>query len=278
MDVKAYAKINLTLDITGNREDGYHNLDTIMQQISLCDNISIGFNESGKIKLSTNTTYIPVNRKNTVYKAVQLFYECTGIRDGIDIYIEKLIPSRAGLGGGSADAAAVLKALNSHYGAFVSEKKLISIAVQVGADVPFCIKGGTCRCRGIGELVTPVSPMPDCFLVICKPPMGMRTPDAYKRVDSHEPPVKMFTEAMISALESGSIQNTAKSLNNRFDDVLNLGQVKQIKRTMLKYGALGALMSGSGTAVYGIFTDIVAAEIAMEMLKDYGKVFPARPI
>lgn len=171
MKVKAYAKINLTLDITGRREDGYHLLDTVMQSVSLFDELELERGKEPGIRLRCDREYLPLDTKNTAFRAARYFFEYCGLqKEGLTVSIQKHIPSRAGMGGGSADGAAVLLALNEIYGAKLSLEALMGLGAKVGADVPFCIHGGTCRCTGVGELVQPAPELPDCFLVICKPP------------------------------------------------------------------------------------------------------------
>ena len=177
MKLRAYAKINLTLDVTGRREDGYHTLDTVMQTVSVWDEVEIKKINKPGIRLFCNREYLPVVTQNTAFRAAQYFFERCGITgQGLSIHIRKYIPSRAGMGGGSADAAAVLHGLNQMFHAGLPQQELVELGARVGADVPFCVVGGTCRCRGIGEQVEPVSPLPDCWLVLCKPPAGMSTP------------------------------------------------------------------------------------------------------
>lgn len=278
MDIKAYAKINLTLDIIKKRADGFHILDTIMQRISLFDRLSITPVKAGVITLQTNLDYLPRDKRNSAYLAASLFFQETGIQGGVNINLQKWIPSRAGMGGGSADAAAVLCALNKLYHAGLSQSQLIEIGVKIGADVPFCIIGGTCRCTGVGKEISRVDPMPDCLLVICKPAVGISTPRAFAMIDQYPSSKKLYTPDMITALERGDIQSVAKALNNRFDTVMRLGQVNRIKEKMLQCGSLGTLMTGSGSAVYGIFEKEDQARNCVGLLQENGKVFLTRPV
>ena len=278
MKVKAYAKINLTLDVTGKREDGYHLLDTVMQSISLWDDIEIfPANEPG-VRLRSNKKYLPTDTKNTAYRAAALFFKHTGLENaGVELSLRKKIPSRAGLGGGSADAAAVLRGLNEVYERSLDIPARMELGAQVGADVPFCVHGGTCRCTGMGEQVEPVSPMPDCFLVICKPPAGISTPRAYALLDQHPVSHAHATEKMVRALEAGDLRLIGKTLSNRFEETMKLMQVKAVEKVMLSAGAMGAMMTGSGSAVYGIFEGEAAAKSCMELLKAYGEIFLVKP-
>ena len=184
MKVKAYAKINLTLDVTGKREDGFHTLDTVMQSVSLYDELELARVDEPGVHLLCSKEYLPVDTKNTAYRAAQYFLERCGLREeGVSISIRKRIPSRAGMGGGSADAAGVLRGLDELYSTKLGIPALMELGAQVGADVPFCVHGGTCRCTGVGDILEPVPAMPDCFLLICKPPAGMRTPRASALID-----------------------------------------------------------------------------------------------
>ena len=279
MQINAYAKINLSLDITGRREDGFHTLDTVMQAISLSDTITLTSTREPGISLRTNFRYLPVNEKNTAYRAAMLFFEHCGVKNpGLQIEIQKRVPSRAGLGGGSADAAAVLRGLNELYGAGLSKETLLELGAKIGADVPFCVHGGACRCTGVGEILEPVTPLPDCFLVLCKPPAGMSTPRAYALLDQSPPARTQGTPRLIEALESGDLRSIGKALSNRFDDAMRLMQVRQIKQIMRCAGAAGALMTGSGSAVFGLFSSEDCAKYCAGLLSEKGEVFLATPI
>ena len=231
MKLRAYAKINLTLDVTGRREDGYHTLDTVMQTVSVWDEVEIKKINKPGIRLFCNREYLPVDTKNTAFRAAQYFFERCGITgQGLSIHIRKYIPSRAGMGGGSADAAAVLHGLNQMFHAGLPQQELVELGARVGADVPFCVVGGTCRCRGIGEQVEPVSPLPDCWLVLCKPPAGMSTPRAYALIDQFPLSRAQATEKMVGLLSAGDLRRVAGGLSNRFDETMKLQQVREIKR------------------------------------------------
>lgn len=279
MQINAYAKINLSLDITGRREDGFHTLDTVMQTVSLCDRITLTPVSEPGVRLRTNLRYLPINEKNTAYRAAKLFFAQCGKEDaGLEIKIEKKVPSRAGLGGGSADAAAVLRGLNELYGARLGPQALLELGAKIGSDVPFCLHGGACRCTGVGELLEPVTPLPECFLVICKPPAGMSTPRAYALLDQSPPSRTQGTPKMIEALESGDLRRIGRALSNRFDDAMRLMQVREIKRVMTSAGAAGALMTGSGSAVFGLFPSSMSAENCAGLLAEKGEVFLAQPV
>lgn len=278
MKCRAYAKINLTLDVTGKREDGYHLLDTVMQSVSLYDELELRREEEPGIRLRCDKEYLPLDTKNTAYRAARLFFEHCGLEQaGVLVAIHKRIPSRAGMGGGSADAAAVLCGLNNLFSVGLSREELAGLGAQIGADVPFCVLGGTRRCRGIGELTEPVAPLPDCFLVLCKPPAGMSTPRAFALIDKYPLLKSGGTPKMLEALESGSLQRVAGALSNRFDATMRLMQVRQIKKRMRSAGALGTLMTGSGSAVYGVFAEQAQAQSCAQLLQGNGEVFLATP-
>ena len=278
MKRKAYAKINLTLDITGRREDGFHTLDTVMQTVSLWDDVELERKAEPGILLRCSKEYLPTDRRNTAYRAAQFFLERCGLeKEGVSLSIHKRIPGRAGMGGGRADAAAVLLGLNEMFDNKLELSQLLELAAKVGADVPFCLHGGTCRCTGIGEVLEPVAAMPACYLAICKPPAGMSTPRAYALLDGYPQTRNYGTPRMLAALEKGDLRRVASLLQNRFDETMRLGPVRQIKGIMRATGALGAMMTGSGSAVYGIFDSKERAEACLKALEGRGKLYLAQP-
>lgn len=278
MKVKAFGKINLTLDVLGRRRDGYHLLDTVMQTVSIWDELEIQTGGERGVRLECNRESLPLDSKNTVYRAAKFFLEDQGlVNEGLTVYIHKFIPSRSGMGGGSADAAAVLRGLNEMYGAGLSDGKLMELGAKVGADVPFCVTGGAARCTGTGTEVSPAPMMPECWLVVCKPPAGMSTPRAYALLDQYPLSSTQATPRMMDALEAGNLRRVAKGLANRFDETIRMAQVRGVKRAMLGIGALGAMMTGSGSGVYGIFETEQQAKAAMKGLEGLGKVFLVRP-
>lgn len=278
MEIKAYAKINLTLDITGKRQDGYHTIESVMQAVSLYDIVRIERNQTDEAKLKCDKAYLPVDEKNTAFRAARHFGAFIGTPVGVDIEIIKRVPSRAGMGGGSADAAAVLHGLNRLYGTNLSRETLCEIGAKVGADVPFCVVGGTCKCSGIGDIVEQADPMPGCRLLICKPPVGMSTPRAYAMLDRYPLSGCLHTPNMLKALTNQNLGAVAGAVANRFDEVLRFQQVKEIKRIMKEAGALTAIMTGSGSAVYGIFREDADIAPCMDRLQGKGELFSARPV
>ena len=275
--INAYAKINLTLDITGRRPDGYHLLRMVMQSVSLCDRLTFTQGKAG-IRILCGCHNVPCDESNTVYQAASAFFAYSGLEPCVTVEIQKNIPSQAGLGGGSADAAAALHALNEIYRTNYTQEMLCEIGVKVGADVPFCIMGGTALAEGIGEKLTSLPPMPFCHLVICKPPVSVNTKKAYILADSTAFE-GTYSEAMLQAVRSGSLCAVAHCLGNDFEQVMRIHDVEEIKCAMKSMGALGACMTGSGSAVYGIFEDKTAADACKTaLLKEYSEVFLCEPV
>ena len=309
MKIKAYGKINLTLDVVGRRKDGYHLLDTVMQTISIWDELEIQHSRQPGVHLQCNKDSLPTDSKNTAFRAAKFFLEDRGLEnEGVYIFIKKHLPSRSGMGGGSADAAAVLhglnrmfqrglegpklmelgakvgsdaaavlRGLNEMYGTGLSADKLMELGAKVGADVPFCVVGGAARCTGVGADVEPIEPMPQCWLVVCKPPTGMSTPRAYSLLDQYPLSSTQATPRMLEAMAAGNLKRIGKGLANRFDETIRMAPVRALKRAMMDAGALGSMMTGSGSSVYGIFETEQRAREAMEQLAGMGKLFLAQP-
>ena len=268
---KAFAKINLSLAITGRRENGYHDLMTVMQSVSLYNTITVERAEKG-IVLTSDDKNLPTDEKNTAYRAAMLFLDAAKLNEtaGLRIHIQKRIPYQAGMGSASADAAGVLAAANELFGCPLSEEELLAIAAKVGADVPFCLKGGSCLAQGIGDVLTPVASCPDCALLILHPDKGMSTPAAYRVFDSLIDPVQPDVDACLKTLKSGSLEQVAQSCGNVFELCCNIEEVFEIKRALKSQNAINACMTGSGTAVFGIFEDMKVAEKAQTALADKG--------
>ncbi len=278
MKIKAYGKINLTLDVVGRRKDGYHLLDTVMQTISIWDELEIQHSRQPGVHLQCNKDSLPTDSKNTAFRAAKFFLEDRGLEnEGVYMFIKKHLPSRSGMGGGSADAAAVLRGLNEMYGTGLSADKLMELGEKVGADVPFCVVGGAARCTGVGADVEPIEPMPQCWLVVCKPPTGMSTPRAYSLLDQYPLSSTQATPRMLEAMAAGNLKRIGKGLANRFDETIRMAPVRALKRAMMDAGALGSMMTGSGSSVYGIFETEQRAREAMEQLAGMGKLFLAQP-
>lgn len=251
ISVKAFGKVNFTLAVTGKREDGYHTISSLMQSISLYNRVDVKTGE-GKITLSCNDKLLPTDEKNTAYKAAKVFFEMSGTADGADILVQKNIPYQAGLGSASADAAGVLFALNRLYGNPLCGDRLCAAALKVGADVPFCLTGGTKLAEGIGEKLTGLQKCPEMFLAIAFPSEGMSTLEAYKKLDALNVSVQPESARAIAALGK-TVKEFAECCGNVFELCCPVSKVFYIKRRLSELSAVNALMSGSGTAVYGIF-------------------------
>ena len=252
----AYAKINLTLDVLGKREDGYHDLKSVMQTISLRDDIEIDVGTGKPWVLRCDKEGIPCDERNLAWKAAKLYCDVMGKDpDGLEIRITKRIPSEAGLGGGSADAAAVLRALNEYYGNPLSILALAELGGQVGSDVPFCVVGGTVMCEGRGERLRILPKMPDCVFVVVKPAFSSSTPALYKKIDEKEIALRPDHQAMESALLAGDLSKVAQNVCNVFDPVVTEEhlELNYLKSIFYNYGSIGHQMTGSGSAVFGIF-------------------------
>lgn len=276
MNVKAYAKLNLTLDILRKREDGYHDLQMVMQSISLCDELIID-PADGKGTMNTNLSYLPADARNLAQMAAAAFREATGLGGEVDIAIEKNIPVCAGMGGGSSDAAAVLRAMNEMTGAGLSVAELAKIGERVGSDVPYCVMGGTALAEGRGEILTPLPSLPRCWVAVCKPSFPVSTPQLFGRVDVRKITRRPDTAGMIEALNCGDLVGVARRMYNVFEDVMEprrRGEIDSIKAAMIDCGALGASMSGSGPTVFGLFSEQEQAEAACHRLGElYKNVF-----
>ncbi len=270
--LEAFAKINLFLEVCEKRPDSYHNIDSIMQSVTLCDIVTV--KKTNDIILS-NTANLPNDSSNLAYKAAKLFFEYTGIKSGAEIHIEKNIPISAGLAGGSTDAAAVLKGLNAVYSSRIDEDTLCELGAKLGADVPFCIKGGTFQTKGVGNIFTPCRALPDCRIVISKKGEGVSTPYAYGEIDklrlNNSTPFKTSTN-IISALSESDITNICDNVYNIFETVVCPLRplVDEQKQILNKHNALCSLMSGSGPSVFGIFLNNKDAESALAELQEFG--------
>ncbi|HEX3037938.1 MAG TPA: 4-(cytidine 5'-diphospho)-2-C-methyl-D-erythritol kinase [Oscillospiraceae bacterium] len=274
-----YAKINLTLDIIGKRADGYHLLQMVMQSVSLCDTVTLFKKSSGGVLFACSHPDIPCDERNTVVKAANAFFHYCNITEAnVTIELIKRIPSQAGLAGGSADAAAVLHTLNQMYQTNLSKEQLCEIGLTVGADVPFCVCGGTMLAEGTGEILTPLSPMPHCYLVLCKPLVNVNTAQAYALSDRADVSAHPNTEAMCKAIGENDLNAICANLSNVFEQVLTLPQVDEVKHQMNAMGALGSCMTGSGSVVFGIFQDEISAQnCKQELQKNYREVFVCEP-
>lgn len=277
---QSFAKLNLTLDVLGRREDGYHGVKMIMQTVSLFDLVLVD-REDSDISIKTNLKFLPTNEKNLAYKAAREFFAASGIDAGCRIMVHKNIPVAAGLAGGSGNAAAVLASLNMLYNTGFSNDELCEIGVKLGADVPYCILGGTYLAEGIGEVLTPLPPMPRCTILIVKPAVNVSTAAIYDAIDNTDITRRPDTDAMIKALADGDVPAIASGLSNVMGSVTEKMHpiVRGIKEKMLKNGALGAEMSGSGPTVFGIFPDYASAKRSHDSFAyQFRDVFIVNPI
>lgn len=278
MECKAFAKINLFLNITGVLPDGYHELCSVMQSINLYDTVTVTL--ADRISISVDKPFIPADSRNIAFKAAEMFFNDAGISSGADIRIKKIIPVGAGMAGGSADAAAVLGLLNILCGFPLTDSQLSETALRVGADVPFCLHGGTMLAQGKGEKLTALNALPDCYITVVKPPFSVSTKDAYAMFDAIGGDCPPAGE-IIDALTKRDIGLVCASMGNDLEKCIAQKhiEINNIKNALLQKGALGAMMTGSGSAVFGIFDDKNAARAAADMLKT-GKcrTFVCRPV
>ncbi len=278
----AFAKVNLTLDVLGKRPDGYHDIKSIMQTISIRDDIEIDIGTGKPWCLKCSREDIPTDERNLAWKAAKVFFESKKIDpDGIEIRITKRIPTQAGLGGGSADAGAVLRALNKHYGEPFSILALAELGSLVGSDVPFCTLCGTALVEGRGERLRKLPDMPDCCFVVCKPDFSISTPALYEKINHSSIGRRPDHQAMESALLASDIEKISKNLVNVFDPLVTQEhlELNYIKSIFNSYGAVGQQMTGSGSAVFAIVTDFEYAAVICNMLKEnYPEVYIAKPV
>ena len=278
----AYAKLNLTLDVLGKREDGYHDLQSVMQTVSIRDDIEIDVGTGKPWNLLCSKEGIPTDETNLAWKAAKIFCDNLG-KDpgGLEIRILKRIPSGAGMGGGSADAAAVLRALNKHYGNPLSILALAELGAEVGSDVPFCTLCGTAMVEGRGERLRKLPDLPDCFFVVFKPDFSVSTPELYRKIDTVAIAQRPDNRAMESALLAGDLGKVAENIWNVFDPIVTSEhlELNYIKSIFHSYGALSQQMTGSGSAVFGILPSFEYAAVVCNMLKDnYPNIFIAKPV
>ena len=278
----AFAKINLTLDVLGKREDGYHDLRSIMQTLSIRDDIEIDVGTGEPWALTCDKEGIPCDETNLAWKAAKVYCDTMGKDpDGLHIRITKRIPSQAGMGGGSADAAAVLRALNKHYGEPLSIWALAELGGQIGSDVPFCVVGGTCMCEGRGEKLRKLPDMPKCIFVVVKPEFSVSTPELYRKIDEVQIATRPDQKAVESGILAGDLEKVAHNLCNVFDPVVTEEhlELNYIKSLFHQYGAVGYQMTGSGSAVFAVVSEFEVAAVICNMLKaNYPNVFICKPV
>lgn len=279
---KAYAKINISLDISGRRDDGYHDMVMVMQTVSITDNVRLTLNDSGSITASSNLRFIPGDDRNLAVRAAKHYLEKTGETvPGLNIDIRKNIPVGAGMGGGSSDAAAVFRAMNTLFNNKLSPDELEKLAGDVGSDTAFCVKGGTMLAEGRGEILTELPRFPECYFVVCKPDFSISTPELFKKIDASPIKAHPDTAGIIKALHEGKLTDICRRMYNVFETVddRRMRTVSEIKNKLLDFGALGSIMTGTGSAVFGIFNNEASAEKAKaELKKDYRFCYVAEPV
>lgn len=271
--LKAYAKINLGLDVLGKREDGYHEVRMIMQTIRLYDKLNMKKLSKDEIIIKTNLAYLPTNENNLVYRAIQMLKNEFNIKQGLYVELQKHIPVAAGLAGGSSDAAAALIGMNRLFQLKLTTTDLMHRAVKLGADVPYCILGGTALSEGIGEVLTPLAPMPSAYILIAKPSINVSTKYVYENLILDEKTNHPDIDGIMEAINSQDLCGVTNRLSNVLESVTidRYPVIQEIKDTMIEFGAMNALMSGSGPTVFGIFEDLNLAKKAFYHLKIQGK-------
>ena len=267
--LKAMAKINLGLDVVGERPDGYHDLRMIMQTVRLYDRVKLSATRSEGVRVKTNLGFLPTDRSNHAFMAAQMLIDEFGIKDGVFIDLQKHIPVAAGLAGGSSDAAAVLVGMNLLFELGLSQEELRLRGVRIGADVPYCILRGTALAEGIGDVLTPLPPIPDCSIVIAKPDVRVSTKYVYTHLKLDGSTVHPDIDAQIDAIRRGDLKEMCACCGNVLESVTEPAypKITELKKTMMDGGALVSMMSGSGPSVFGIFDEEAKAQAVCELLR-----------
>ena len=282
LKLNAYAKINLGLDVIGRLPNGYHEVKMIMQSVGICDELTFEKQPSG-ITVTTDSGELPTDENNLIYRAAKLLLETCAVKEGVRIHLTKRIPIDAGMAGGSTDAAATLKAVNQLFRFGKTKEELMELGVKIGADVPYCILGGTALAEGIGERLTPLPPMPDCHLLVAKPDINVSTKYVYTTLDAAPILFHPDIDGMTAAIFAGDLTGITAKLGNVLETVTVPAHpiISKIKEKFLELGSDGVLMSGSGPTVFGIFSDKTAAEKAYASMKQSslaGQVFLTTPV
>lgn len=272
MKLKAFAKINLGLDVVRKREDGYHEVRMIMQTVGIFDRLELKMRTGQGIQVSTNLSFLPNDENNLVYRAAKLLMDEKGIKDGISIQLEKHIPVAAGMAGGSSDAAAVLVGVNRMFEMGFSMRELMERGVKIGADVPYCVMRGTALSEGIGEVLTSLPPMPACSIVIAKPPVNVSTKFVYENLHAESLTEHPDIDGMVNAIRKGELSGITERMGNVLESVTEKScpVIGELKAYMREKGALNALMSGSGPTVFGIFDDVEKAAEVRDGIREMG--------
>ena len=271
LQLRAYGKINLGLDVVRRREDGYHELRMIMQTVGLFDGLTMKVLPEDEIRLTTNLAFLPTNQNNLIYKAIALLKDECGIKKGVEARLEKRIPVAAGMAGGSSNAAAALIGMNRLFRLGLSKKQLMEYGVRLGADVPYCIMRGTALSEGIGEILTPLAPMPDCYILLAKPGISVSTKYVYQNLKLDADTVHPDIDGMVKAINDGNLKGITDRLGNVLETVTikEYPMIEEIKQYMIGRGAMNALMSGSGPTIFGIFEQRSTAKKALEGLRQF---------
>lgn len=282
LKLNAYAKINLGLDVIGRLPNGYHEVKMIMQSVGICDELTFEKQPSG-ITVTTDSGELPTDENNLIYRAAKLLLDTCAVKEGVRIHLTKRIPIAAGMAGGSTDAAATLKAMNQLFRFGKTKEELMELGVKIGADVPYCILGGTALAEGIGERLTPLPPMPDCHLLVAKPDINVSTKYVYTTLDAAPILFHPDIDGMTAAIFAGDLTGITAKLGNVLETVTVPAHpiISKIKEKFLELGSDGVLMSGSGPTVFGIFSDKTAAEKAYASMKQSslaGQVFLTIPV
>ncbi len=282
LQLKAYAKINLGLDVVRKREDGYHEVRMVMQTIKLYDKLTFRLLEEDEIRMKTNLGFLPINEDNLVYKAVKLLKDTYHIEKGMEIDLFKCIPVAAGMAGGSTDCAAALVGASKLFGLGLSKQELMELGVKLGADVPYCILRGTALSEGIGEVLTPLPPMPDCHILTAKPPISVSTKFVYENLRANELEKHPDIDGMVEAIKGQNLRGITDRMENVLETVTIPAYpvIEEIKNCMKEHGAINALMSGSGPTVFGIYADEEQAQLARERIREKelaSQVYVVRP-
>lgn len=266
---RAAAKINLAIDVLRKRPDGYHDVSMIMQSVALYDTITVR-SLKGDIKVTSNSDKIPADKTNIVYKAAEYLKIKYNVKEGVHINIDKSIPVAAGLAGGSADAALTLKLLNKAWDLRLSKNELLEAGKKLGSDVPFCLQGGTALAEGLGEKLTALQGIPDCLILLAKPPVSISTKEVYEGLKLEEIKQRPDIKDMIRCINANDLEGIAANMCNVLETVTikKCPQIQEIKEKLVEYGALGSMMSGSGPTVFGIFKDNASAYNAYDHIKD----------
>ncbi len=271
LKVKCPAKLNLFLDISFRMPNGYHIMEMVMQSVNLFDTLYLTLDSSGEIEVAMENSLIPGDQKNIAYRCAQALLEAAGSSQGVHIRIHKEIPAQAGLGGGSADGAGVLVGLNHLLGSPLNLQQLCDLGAAIGSDIPFCIIGGTAVVRGFGEIIEPIQPLAPCNLLIAKPAVGMDTAECFRRYDALGRAFSLpGIPAMKAAIQAGDVPAVCSQLYNALEEAAALPEVEEIRQIMLDYGAMGSRMTGSGSAVFGVFHRAAEQERCARRLKQLG--------